>query len=439
MERSQVFTTLSPPPPPTLEVDVEQGEVALEGRVLRNQWLDLYALLAIAATEPGADRTVTADRLSRSGPWRDKTPASVGKEVARHLTALERDNCEVVAAVGKTKAWKLSVSSTDIHFVPDRQAVLRWLTQREARAVTEVEFDLLVRLIKHSIAIHSGHALDALNLDDFDGATDPTAANGELRAWAALIKGREAYQCEEWEMLDRLVEKWNGQTGSAAHAVVARLRGLLSLRDRFTVPQLALNRLTRIISHLETSGDVASLGAINNIIGIMLRRLGDPGTAALHHLRASALLGVAGDYASLQGAIFNLALCRRAMGDRSSAPDARTMQLIDLCRDLCSQFGVGSDSAQAEIVGAKWALKRGECGRASRYLAAAEELLRQLPCSYDQACFLVARAEYALSDAKGITSPPKAIRDLRAALRLLEDIHEEPLIKHVKELLAHRC
>jgi hypothetical protein len=88
------------------------------------------------------------------------------------------------------------------------------------------------------------------------------------------------------------------------------------------------------------------------------------------------------------------------------------LELVEMCRFVCTRFGVGNDSAQAEISGAAWALEMGDTARARFYLGEAERLLQTIESTYDQACFFEVRATLDRADPRPGGDP---LRDLRTA------------------------
>jgi hypothetical protein len=168
-------------------------------------------------------------------------------------------------------------------------------------------------------------------------------------------------------------------------------------------------------------------------MGLLARRAADPTTGADHHLRAAALFGVGGDYPSLQAALFNLAICRRdTLEQQGRLPDEGVLDALEMCRLVCATFGVGRDSAQAEIAGAQWAHEMGDTARARRYLAEAEGLLRTIESTYDHAYFLEVRARIDHADSGGAGDPA---RDLRTARRLFARVGDARGVARVRGLL----
>ncbi|KYG09225.1 hypothetical protein BE21_19130 [Sorangium cellulosum] len=416
-----------------LVVDVEAGRVLLGSMALRDQWVDFYAILAIARCTPSSSQSfVGAESVGRTGPWRHKTTASVGKEIARHLAWLDAHSLGSILAIrGKTRAWRLNLRPQAISLSPDEATVRAWVESRSAKPVAEHAWvDELRTLVEATVALHQGRAEAVLG-----ELARPLSAGAEpaLRAWEALVRGRAAFQQDNDDLLVQLHDDWFKRADGPSKTVSAKLRALVAFRNRFDEPELVLRTLSRLAAELELRGDTAALGAVLNVTGMLLRRTGDPEGATVHHLRAAGLLGIVGDYPSLEGTLFNLANCRREALQKQNLPlDDAVFALVELSRLVCKHFTIGRDSAQSEIAAAQWALEDGDAARARRYLDSAEAIVKGAESTYDQACFHFARARIEHAFPSGRSDP---VRDLRVAERLLEEVGDSPALAETRRLL----
>ncbi len=418
---------------PGLRIDIEACLVQLGPAGLRDQWIDFYVLLALAPLDsPGVRAYVSAEELARVGPWRHKTVASVGKEVARHLAWLEQQGlADAVSSRGRTKAWCLEIPVALVDFRPGRVAVEAWASSRSSQVTAqETWIDTIARLVEAMAALQQGQAESAL-----EHASKPLGYQGEpaLAAWSALLVGRAAFQHDDQELLIDTYETWLRRPDAVGKSVGSRLRALVAFKNRFEDTTSSLSSLRKLAADLEVSGDVSALAAVLNIMGVLSMRMSDTRAGLEYHLRAAALFGIAGDFPSLQGALFNLANCRRrAQMQANLAPDEGVFKLIELCRLVCKCFGVGADSAQAEIAAARWALEMTDIPRARQYLVEAEKIVIRIESSFDQACFLVVRAELEHADPTGECDP---LRDLNTALRIYREIQDKRSIEEAERLL----
>lgn len=415
-----------------LTIDVETSVVRLGSAELHNQWIDFYALLAMAGTgSADAQAYLSAEELGRVGPWRHKASPSVGKEVARHLAWLERRGLGgALSNCGRTKAWRLELPAHSLHFKPGRAEVAAWLAERSSQVTTqETWIDDLERLVCATGELQRGNAEEVLSQ-----AERPLAYAGEpaLAAWSALLVGRAAYQHGDQERLVEQHERWFRRTDAVGRTVGARLRALMAYKNRYQDTEGALASLRKLAADLELAGDVGALAAVLNTTGILVMRIGDARAGAALHLRAAALSGIVGDYPSLQAALFNLAnACRRARLHEQLPPDESVFRVVELCLSICERFRVGADSAQAEVSAARWALEMGDIPRARRYLARAEVIVTTSESTFDQAHYLMMRAEIEHADPTGAHD---IHRDLQTAERLFREVQDERSAAEARDL-----
>lgn len=413
-----------------IEIDVTREQIVLRGlsgeRTLRGQWVAFYALLALRSEAGGDACLLPVDELRAFDRWAHKARSSVGKEVARHLASLhDAGFAALVEHRGKTRQWRLAGPAS---FVPDRAAVALWLEgHRVPPPIPSV--GPLGPLVEATLALQAGRTEDAMTL-----ALSVVPEGSNDAAWRAVVAGRAAQRTDEGERVEGLMAEIEGQSGAAIRAARARLGALVIYDQRFDEPARQLPALRRLAGQLENDGDIGSLATVLNVMGLLARRAGRPEEGVSHLRRACSLFGLCGDMSSLQASIFNLALCRvEVLGTGGWAPDEEALALIDMCLAVCASFGVGRDSAQAEITGCRWALRRGEVDRARRYLDSAEAIVEVLPSSFDQACFLRARAELAMVTGDKEIDPR---HDLRTALRLFSEVGDTFMARRVERQIA---
>ena len=399
------------------QIDLDHGTVTVgKNSFPKGQWFEFYAALLVRAQD-----SIYPDELRRIGDWRHKKPSSIGKEVARHLDGLDAESRSLVGCDGKTRAWKLILPPEEVAFRPDREAVSAWLASRSVPAMVSDDWPkILTALVEATTLVQRGSADQALasleGLDDFgDDRSDVPVA-----AWVALLKGRAALNADA-DLLVDIQSRWSKRKDAVGRAVAARLKALWAFGQRFGDVEVGLDMLRHMAAQLESSGDISSLIPVLNILGILERRRDHPEESAALHLRAAVLAGIVGDYQSLQGALFNTALARRAARKKQNlAPDGVCLDLVDLCLLVCHEFGVGRDSAQAETTAARWALRARQTERAKDYLKQAEELLRHIDATFDQAAYKMTHALFSLRprDADNLRAQ---IADLRVAEKLFEE------------------
>jgi hypothetical protein len=414
-------------------IDVQEERVKIGAVERRGQWLEFYVLLALARADRAPEQAiVTAEEVANVGVWRDIKPESVGKQIARHLLWLKKRRLGgTIASREKTKAWRLG-SEARVSFVPDLAAARAWVAAKSSATADAGEWLEHLRVLVEATATLQRGGAEAV-LRALRGRT-MKGSEPAFRAWRALLRGRAAVQHDAVGLLDQLRVNWAKRTDAPARTVSARLRALTALRQRFTDPSAELATLGRLAAQLERRGDVGALASVLNVMGLLARRGGDPQRASSLHLRAVAMFGIVGDYPSLQAVLYNLAYDHRQVLDaKGEPPDDRVFALVELCLLVCERFNVGGDSAQAEISAARWALEAGNACRARDYLVRAERILRSAEATYDQACFLLLRAQIEIAQPHGSSDP---VRDLGAAEGLFDQAGDIPSKEASRRLRA---
>lgn len=419
-----------------VEIDLDHGRVIVgEATFPNGQWFEFYAALALARTNPnGADHFLSAVEIGRIGEWRHKKAGSIGKEIARHLGELDKASLRLIDHQGKTRAWRLNVAPDEISFVPDRQKAKEWLDARSTPADLPANWpSLLTALVEATTMVQAGESEQTLVRLEGVEAGEEEPSDVPIAAWIALVKGRAALNCDT-SLLDEIRSDWDKRGDAAGKAVAARLKALWAYDKRFGDLGVGVDMLRGVAAQLERSGDLASLIPVLNILGLYERRAGNPDVSAGLHLRAAVLSGIVGDYQSLQGTIFNLALSRRASFKKKGLePDSVCLDLVDLCLLVCRVFGVGRDSAQAETTAARWALRTGQLERAKGYLTQAEELLKHIDATFDQAAYKMTHALFPLRAQKEENLKAQIV-DLKGAEKLFVEAGDVVSAKKAAEM-----
>jgi tetratricopeptide (TPR) repeat protein len=379
---------------------------------------------------------LSAAELGLVGVWRYKSTSSVGKEVARHLRAIKNTPMgSVVEYVQRTKAWRLSLKASRLEFIPGREAVEQWLESRTFREPEPDAVSSLLTLIDTSLAYEQGQFEQVSSALACMSRQSDGPVRNTLDACAAVLRGRAAMRLEDSDCLEALVDEWSDRDDPIGRAAFIHLKALLAIQDRFGDPDVALRSLERLAADTERrGGDTSALSILLNAMGILARRLGRYQLAIDYHTRATAGFALCGDHYKLQATVFNIAICRADMLEQADRPpDEAVLALVDACRRICAQFGIGNDSAQAEINGAIWALRRGELDRARMYLDAAETLVANSDSSFENACFLIARAQ--LQQVTGEPNGSHPARDLRVAQKLFAEIGDHRM-EHLATTMA---
>jgi tetratricopeptide (TPR) repeat protein len=413
-------------------VDVSLEQVRFRGQIFDGrQWVEFYARLALDLLETSDNpRWLTPESLQRLASWSVKSLGSVGKEVARHLGTLKRSSVE---SKGITKAWRLTLNPDVLSLLPNQAATEAWLRARTIDPSTRLADDTVAHLIDGLMALRGGHTERAdADLRAVGGSPLPPA----FAALNALLRFKVDVQYAELEDLEREAEAMAAATDPLSLSVHARLVASLAFLNRFQSSGRHTKALERAAAKLEGTGDLATLGTVLNVLGLLCRRAGEPIRATGYLQHALALSAISQDYVTVQGTLFNLAQARIAAREAEGLPpDESAFILIDLCLRVCLEFGVGSDSVQAELLATSCARKLGQYERAKRHLADSEQFVKQLENPYEVACWHRQRAKLAVDANDPLLDP---LKDARIAAKFFAEagaIQEADEMSRLEETL----
>ena len=325
----------------------------------------------------------------------------------------------VVQHDGATRRWRLAIQAGSIRVRPTKQALRKWIHDRSRVDIDDVEWVRDLRLVIEATAdFHLGRAESALaRLDRLGGRF--SRGNPSFEAWVTLVTESARLDYLDQRELSQAWRRWTKPATRLEQSVRARLAAMLARARRFVEPERTFRPLAKIASALDRRGDVASLAVVLNVLGFLARRAGDPELGADFHRRAIGLSGIVGDYRTLQSGLFDVALCRRKLRTQAGqSPDSAMFDLVDLCLFVCDRFGVGADSAQAEISAAHWSIELKEFDKARRYLQRAHTIIKNVDSLWEQAYLLYIRSELELASRTGTYDP---IKDLVTAERLFRN------------------
>jgi hypothetical protein len=428
-------------------LDLQANEVRIGGAVLGEQWAELYAVLVDMAAR--SVEWVVADDLRGLGRWAYKTPVSIGKEVRRHVQDLVRRGARRVIESpprGGTRRWRLAVP----HAVKVRPGVghLRgWIDRRRTVAAPRgMDVGFAGGLVRSSVSFQRGHMQEAL---DELRASAPQGTSSAWDAWHAHLLARvqarllDATDDDAWEAVLAARDAWRLAGNALGKAMEARLSAILAYAQRFEDSAAALTALGRLAASLEQGGDLASLGLVTNMLGLLAQRhvsAAPAGEASLellraaraHFERAAGLFGLIGDAWALQAALFNAAhaLCHE-LELQGRPPNDTVFSLLDLSLEVCERFHVGDDSLQAESSGADWAWAAGRNDLARRYCERALEHA-DIDNTFEQAILARILGRRAMFEGR----LPEARQRLKTARRLFEEVGDRAFALEIDRTLA---
>ncbi len=354
-------------------------------RRLGGQWVVFYALLGLARIE--GDGWLDVDELHRHAPWSTKQSGSVGKEVARHVknspARLVRSRKGTL-----TRSWRLTVKPTALELLPSLDSVRNWIRTQLVEPAQDLAAVLVRtrRLVNATIALQKGR-LDHAVIE----VADP---QDRLAAWEICHMARWAQRAEDEEMLASMAALAQARMDALGLSLRRRILAARALITRFEAARKTLPRLVRESEKLATLSDVATEAVVENVRATLLRRLDRVDEALSAHLSALPALGIVGDYSTLQACLFGIGHCLGVVAKRGGThPSQHALDFVELSLAVCDAFALGNDSAQAEILAARWSGLLGQEESARKWLARAEQIVSTGVTDFDLACFHRARAE----------------------------------------------
>ncbi len=391
-----------------------------------------YLLLCwyrVTATEDG---WVTVDAIWRLPHWERDRIESVGKQVRRHLAALERAGRNVVEHQQKVKGPFRLRPAINAELDGDPSAARNLLDSSLLLSVRRASGQSLFRYVEAicsgNVHFDAGRLKDALA--DYTGAASLTTHDAS-RAEALLKRGRTLERLGNYR-----------ESASTYHAVLAlhSKSTLIRARDRAKAHvfigwlNFRRGRLTearrsyeRVLDLIRTTPDDWLMGNFHNGLGWLDAVNGDLANsvshfeAALDHWsRSDYPYGVAAAYANIGIAYKRWGNQLRDIGDKPGARLHYTtaIQWLQRCLDFSAAVHLGADTSEAERVVAaahlelrdtpsalKWARQAQQSARSSgnaRDLASATRILARIYAACGERLEALRHAKEALRLFRGL-------------------------------------
>ena len=346
-----------------LRLTVGDGVHATLGRSrLGRGWTVLYALLALRQGDE-----VTGEELGQHGPWSEHRPASIGKQVARHLGVLERSGTAgLIATRGRTVAWRWIGHPLCADHA--RDAIAAWL--RDQRASVAPSATEVLALCDLARAQHSVLAARARPPSVRVGRTSLGAL---ILAWHALLEARWARRRGATEAVQDMHKRWDAVPAHMPPAVARATRSRLATVAAFaSLPDAEEVREALRAARGDHAWDPAGEAWEMNARGRLAALDGQVDVAAASHARAVACAGFAGDVVTMSGALYNLSTTLR--GDRPLLHHA----VLVARWEVGQAWRLSQDSAWAPLDLAALCLDAGSTSDAKRWLSTAEAILAEV-------------------------------------------------------------
>jgi tetratricopeptide (TPR) repeat protein len=372
-----------------ITLDSDRHRLVLMGAAgtttLRGKMVEFFGLLL------GSEGWITAAAVHALPAWRGMAHESVGKQVARQIDALRTQGHDLVDWQGKTMAWQLK-PAVKAGLDPDLPARARdWLDARQAvgaRRFGAVDAAAMAQWAMRSaaatIAITTGEAKAGYSAlkQAYAGIDHP-----DLLAITNVLATRIGQRLEEPH--DPVPGGLGSYPSVFEQAVEARRMAAYAIRSDSTAWEGQVQGLKRLLPRLAAGGSLTSMAYVHNGIALLLRRLGRHAEALEHVQEAVPLAIFSGDLTLIQSVLFNfgniLSELRRSQPD--ALPGVDPLQLLEADIAIRQQFGLGKDSAQAELLLAYLAYENGELDRAQRWLAESAAIIAVNKAPADRALF----------------------------------------------------
>jgi tetratricopeptide (TPR) repeat protein len=372
-----------------ITLDTERHRLVLMGTAgpitLRGKMVEFFGLLL------SAEGWTTAADVHALPAWRGMAHESVGKQVARQIDALRAQGHDLVDWRGKTIAWqfKAAVKAGLDAAVPGEARA--WLDARQATSARRfgavdpaAMAQWAMRSAAATIAITTGEARAGYGAlrQAYAGIDHP-----DLLAITNVLATRIGQRLEEPH--DPVPGGLGSYPSVFEQAVEARRMAAYAIRSDSTAWEGQVRGLKRLIPRLSAAGSLTSMAYVHNGIALLLRRLGRHAQALDHVQEAVPLAIFSGDLTLIQSVLFNFGniLSELRRSQPHALPGVDPLQLLEADIAIRQQFGLGKDSAQAELLLAYLAFENGELDRAARWLAASAAIIAVNKAPADRALF----------------------------------------------------
>ncbi len=404
-----------------INLDADRVQMTLnnnnEGMILHGKSVEWMCLLLTS------DDWVTARDVHALPAWSAMAQESVGKQIARQIDTLRMRGFDLIEWRHKTINWRLKPGHWELAAPFTHTAARDFLDHRKASATRRfatVPLDDMTRWAMNSatatVAITAGHvAKGYAALKSAYAATD----HPDLLAISDILATRIG------QRLERAHDPVPGNLGRYPSvfelSVEARRMAAYAIRSESSAWEGQVKELLRLLPRLSGIGSLNSTAYVLNGIALLLRRLGRH-EEALNHIHEAVPLAIfSGDLTLIQSVFFNLGniLSELRRTDPARVAPADPSALLEMDVAIRRTFGLGKDSAQAELLLAYLALEDGALDRAADWLAESAALIELNRIPNDRALFHRIAGLLSLARAPGNTD---GLKELEKAITLFQQV-----------------
>lgn len=387
-----------------MKIDIWQGQMTLSrsdrSKVVRGRAQPLLCLLIV---EEG--RFITANEVHALPGWNAMSRDSVGKQVARIIDELAEKELNPITWRNKTNGWQLTQQAASDLKPETRVAARNWLnshgwaqSSRFSSVAPAVVAEWALAASAAALALTDGRTEDGLQ--DLRRAY-AVSDHPDLKAIADLLTTRIGQRLTRPHAP---VRREQAARSVFDLAVEARRTAAYAIQSDSSAWASQVAELRGLLPELATAGSLTAQAYVHNALALLLRRLGHYRDALAHATEAAPLAVFSGDLSLMQAVLFNFGNIASELRrqDPSSVPEGLAISLIEADRAIRRRFGLGMDSAQAELLLAYLAYEERAFEKAEAYLKDARAIIAVSNISTDNALearisglLLLARGELA--------------------------------------------
>lgn len=379
---------------------------------------------------------VYSDVIGQLPGWARMLPESIGKQVARMIALHTRHGIAVIDYHQKTNGWRLApgvragLPQTEIDAARVVIAGLGWSSDRRFAAQDTSGLSQWFRLMATAmVAMTSGEADKGL------AAVKQGMRHGEgdaLSGIANIIASRLGQRMPTPHA--PVAPEHDGLRSPFELALEARRSASYAIRAKPDEWPAHLAALEHKYSICARTGDFTTQVVLLNAMAVLSRRLGATEKALAHIKEAAPLAILSGDFFMIQAVSFNMGNVLSDLYERDSSACSRAdyIGLLQLDIDIRDSFGLGRDSAQAELRLAALYCESGALVEAQDMIDAANKIIAISNVAQDRALSLQVQGK--LQIAQGHLEAASA--KLEAALLAFEATGNQSGVEETRTLLS---
>jgi tetratricopeptide (TPR) repeat protein len=338
------------------------------------------------------DDYVYSDVIGQLPGWARMLPESIGKQVSRMIALHARLGISIIDYHQKTNGWRLApgvradLPQTEIDAARIVTAGLGWSSDRRFAAQDTSGLSQWFRLMATAmVAMTSGEADKGL------AAVKQGMLHGEgdaLSGIANIIASRLGQRMPTPHA--PVASEHDGLRSPFELALEARRSASYAIRAKSDEWPAHLAALEHQYSMCARTGDFTTQVVLLNAMAVLARRLGAKEKALVHIKEAAPLAILSGDFFMIQAVSFNMGNVLSDLYETDGSACARSdyIGLLQLDIDIRDSFGLGRDSAQAELRLAALYCESGALMEAQDMLDAANRIIVISNTAHDRALAL---------------------------------------------------